>query len=363
MLQVLRTVWGNASSAHTEGRLARAVLEEARAEVAALAGCRPEAVIFTSGGTEANNLAVLGAAYAGGRRRHLVVSALEHASVLEPCRALARQGFELTTVPPGRDGRVDAGAMAAVLRDDTALCALMLANNEVGTLQPVSEVAAACHRGGVPLLVDAVAAAGRVPLAAATASADYLTLAAHKLGGPQGAGALVVADGRGLEPPWRGGAQERRWRPGTEAIAALAGFGCAAHLALSGLERESSRLRRLSDRLAQAVRAVCAEAVPTGALDPEQRLPGLVSFVFPELDGEALRTRLDLDGVSVGAGAACSSGASMASHVLAAMGYPPAACRSAIRLSLGWNTRAADVDHAAAALAAAVAVQRRTRAG
>ncbi len=363
MLEVLSATGGNASSAHAEGRQARAILEQARAEVASLAGCRPEAVIFTSGGTEANNLAVLGAAHADRRRRHLVVSAVEHASVLEPCRALTRAGFEWTVVPPAPDGRVDAGTMAAALRPDTALCALMLANNEVGALQPVVAVAAACRRQGVPLLVDAVAAAGRVPLAAATAAADFVSLAAHKLGGPQGAGALIVAADRDLAPPWRGGSQERRWRPGTEAVAVLAGFGCAARLALIDDGREPARLRRLSSRLAKAVLAVCPEAVPTGPDDLAQRLPGLVSFVFPALDGEALRTRLDLDGVAVGAGAACSSGAAMASHVLAAMGYPSEACRAAVRLSLGWNTRAADVDRAAAALGAAVALQRRSRAG
>ena len=362
MLHVLRATFGNASSAHAEGRQARAVLEQARAEVAALAGCRADAVIFTSGGTEANNLAILGAAHADPRRRHLVVSAVEHASVLEPCRALARSGFECTVVAPAADGCVDAGAMAAALRADTALCALMLANNEVGALQPVAAVAAACRRRGVRLLVDAVAAAGRVPLAPVSAVADYVSLAAHKLGGPQGAGALIVAPDCDLTPPWRGGGQERRWRPGTEAVAALAGFGCAARLADDG-GREAVRLRRLGTRLAGAVLAACPDAVATGPAEAARRLPGLVSFVFPTLDGEALRTRLDLDGIAVGAGAACSSGAVMASHVLQAMGYARAVCRTAVRLSLGWNTRASDVERAAGAIGAAAALQRQARAG
>jgi cysteine desulfurase len=359
LLAAYEVAWANASSVHASGRAARAGLERARAQVAALVGARPERVVFTSGATEANNLAIRGSVALRPERRHIVVSAVEHHSVLEPCRALARAGLRVTEVPPDGEGRVDPERMAAALGPDTALCALMLANNEVGAVQPVAAVAAACRRAGVPLLVDAVAAAGRIPIDVGALGADLLSLTAHKLGGPKGAGALYVAEGCELAPLCHGGAQERRWRPGTEDVPACVGFGVAAELAARELPEEAGRLRALDRRLRAAILAADLGAVPTGPRQEAARLPGLVSFAFPGLDGEALMVQLDLLGIEASTGAACTSGSVEPSHVLSAMGLPPAACRAPLRLSLGRGSGQADVEAAVAALREAVATQRR----
>jgi cysteine desulfurase len=359
MLRAYAGAWANPSSVHGSGRAARAYLERARGQVAALLRCPPERLVFTSGATEANNLAVFGTVGARPGRRHVVVSAVEHHSVLEPCRTLARRGYRITEVPPEPDGRLRAERVAEALQEDTALCALMLANNEVGALQPVREVAAACRAAGVPLLVDAVAAAGRIPLDVAGLGADLVTVTSHKIGGPKGAGALYVAEGLELVPLCYGGAQERRWRPGTEDVAACVGFGVAAELAAAEVAEEAARLRRLDRRLREAVLTADLGAVPTGPTEEEARLPGLVSFAFPGLDGEALLVSLDLLGVEASSGAACTSGSVQPSHVLAAMGLPPAACRAPLRLSLGRETTEEDVEAAVAALREAVARQRR----
>jgi cysteine desulfurase len=354
MCAVLRDSWGNASSPHGAGRRARAAVERARAQVAGLIHCPPDRLVFTSGGTEANNLAVLGTAALAPERRHVVVSAIEHRSVLDACLALGRRGHALTIVPPDGDGRVPAARVAAALRDDTALCALMLANNEVGALQPVADVGAACRARGVPLLVDAVAAAGKLPLGVDDLGADLLTLSAHKLGGPQGAGALYVAAHRELAPLVHGGGQERRWRPGTENVAAIAAFGVAAELAGRELPAAAARLRLLDARLRAAVLAADCGAVPTGPADPALRVPGVSSFAFPGCDGEALLVALDLLGVAASGGSACTSGSVEPSHVLAAMGLPADVCRAPLRLSLGTGTLESDLEQAVAALREAV---------
>ena len=354
------SAWANPSSPHAPGRQARAVVERARAEVAARLGCAPPEIIFTSGATEANNLAVLGAAAAASpRRREIVVSAVEHHSVLEPCRALRARGFAVREVPPDPAGCVPAAAVAAALGPGTALCALMFANNEVGTLQPVAEVAAACGARDVPLLVDAVAAAGREDLGAA-AGAAFVTLSAHKLGGPKGAGALRVAPEAEILPPWSGGAQERGWRPGTEDVAAIAGFGAAARAARLGLGAEARRLRELEARLRAGLGSVPGLR-PVGPGDPGERVPGLLSCACCGLDGQALLVALDLLGVAVGSGAACTSGSLLPSHVLLAMGLPAAECRFPLRFSLGWCSTEADVDAALRALREAAGLQARRR--
>ena len=346
--------WGNPSSAHAAGRQARAVVERARRQVAGLLRCDPTRLIFTSGGTEAANLAVLGTAGARPERRHLVLSAIEHHCVLDACRALGRSGYSLTLVAPDREGRIAAADIAAALRPETALCALMLANNEVAALQPVAEAAAACRAAGVPLLVDAVAAAGRVPVEPAALGADLLALSAHKLGGCKGAGALYVGPGCALAPLLHGGGQERRWRPGTENVSALAAFGVAAELAAGELPARAARLAALEARLRAAVASAGCGALATGPAQAAARVPGLVSYAFPGLDGEALLVSLDLEGVAASAGAACTSGSLEPSHVLAAMGLPPEACRASLRLSLGAESSEAELEAAAAALGRAV---------
>lgn len=350
MLAVYRDDWANASSVHSPGRRARARVERARAQVAALLGCPPERLIFTSGGTEANNLALLGAAAATQARPQVVVSAVEHHSVLDAAAFLARSGRKVTQVPPAADGRVAPAEFAAALGPETAVAALMLANNEVGAIQPVAAVAKRAAAVGAPLLVDAVAAAGRLPVRVGELGADFLTVSAHKLGGPQGVGALYLRPGRELLPLQHGGGQERRWRPGTENVAGIAAFGVAAELAACELAETATRLARLGGALEAAILGAGCGAVRTGPADPAARVPGLVSLAFPDLDGDALLVALDLEGVAAGAGAACTSGSLQPSHVLRAMGLPPAACRAPLRLSLGRDTTAADVDFLAAAV-------------
>ena len=357
MAEVSVRAWGNPSSPHAAGRRARAVVERARRQVAAVLGAAPSEIVFTSGGTEANNLAVSGTAGARPEHRHLVASAIEHHSVLEACRALARHGYGLSLVPPDRDGFVPAERVLAALRPDTALCCLMLANNEVGSVQPVGAVAGGCRAAGVPLLVDAVAAGGRLALRAPELGADFLSLSAHKFGGPKGVGVLYVRTGRELAPMLHGGGQERRWRPGTENVPAIAAGALALELAAMELESTAAVLRSRAGELTRAVRALCPAALPTGPEDPARRLPGLVSFAFPDLDGDALLATLDLLGVAAGSGAACTSGSREPSHVLAAMGHDRAACRAALRLSLGTETSSFEVAEAARAVAAAVARQ------
>lgn len=338
---------GNPSSLHAEGRQARAAVEAARREVAALIGCKPAEIVFTSGGTEADNLALFGAAM--GRPVHLICSAVEHHAVLDACQALARQGCELTVVPVDRLGRLDPEQVRAALRPHTAIVSVMLANNEVATIEPVAEIAAICRANGVLCHTDAVQAVGKMPVDVGALDVDLLTLTAHKIYGPKGIGALYVRAGVELEPLVHGGGQERRWRPGTENVPGIVGFGRAAALARAGLEERAAHLRTLSQRLAAQVDF--GEA--TG--DPVHRLPGLCSYLFPGVDGQALLAALDLAGVAAASGSACTSGAPEPSHVLVAMGLPQEVALTAVRLAFGAPTTVEDVDFVAAVLRDTVA--------
>lgn len=348
--EAVAEVWGNPSSVHAKGREARRRVEAARRQVAALLHALPSEIVFTSGGTEADNLALFGAVPPGG---HLVTSAVEHHAVLDACDALQRAGCAVTVVAVDRLGRVDPADVEAALRPDTALVSLMLANNEVGTLQPVAEVAARVRARNprVRVHTDAVAACGRIPVDVDALGVDLATVSAHKIYGPKGAGALYVRRGTHLEPRQHGGSQERRWRPGTENVPGIVGFGVAAELAARELPERARHLRELSDRLR---RQIAGE--PTGDPDPEGRSPGLCSFVFPPaLDGEALLVKLDLEGVCASSGSACTSGAVEPSHVLLACGHPRDVALTALRLSLGAGNTAAEVDAAARIVNAAVA--------
>jgi cysteine desulfurase len=340
--------WGNPSSLHAEGREARAALETARREVAALIGAQPQEIIFTSGGTEADNLAILGA----GGRGHVICSAVEHHAVLDACRAHGR----FTLVPVDRRGRVDPEDVRRALRPETTLVSVMLANNEVGTIQPVAEIAAVCRAAGVLLHTDAVQALGKIPVDVRALGADLLTLSAHKIYGPKGVGALYVRRGVEMDPRGHGGSQERRWRPGTENLPGIVGFGRAAALARRELAERAAHLRSLAGRLAAQVDF----GTPTG--DPVDRLPGLASYVFPGLDGQALLAALDLAGVAAASGSACTSGAPEPSHVLTAMGFAAEDALTAVRLSFGRSTTAADVDYVADTLRATVVRLRGKRA-
>lgn len=322
---------GNPSSVHRYGRAARRLVEDARESVAALAGARAPQVVFTSGGTEANNLALRGT----GRHR-ILVSAGEHPSVLQAAPSVR-------CVPLQRDGRVDLTALAAMLAEDCrpALVSVMLANNETGVLQPVDKVVTLARDFGARVHCDAVQAAGKIPFDMASLGVDMLTLSAHKIGGPQGAGALVVADDLPVEALVRGGGQERGQRAGTESVPAIAGFGAAAEAAV----RTRGMMRTLEvwrDRLEDEVRALAPETAIHGKDAP--RLPNTSCIGWTGMPAETQVMALDLARVAVSSGSACSSGKVHASHVLTAMGETAEAAGAAIRVSLGWNSAEGDVD-------------------
>ena len=322
---------GNASSVHRFGRLARRTVEDAREAVAALVGARPAQVVFTGGGTESNNMALRGA----GRAR-VLVSAGEHVSVLDAVESAEH-------IPLTSDGLVDIESLAGLLAADErpALFSVMLANNETGVIQPVAEVASLARAHGALVHCDAVQGAGRVPLDMAALGVDMLSLSAHKLGGPQGVGALVLGEGVEPAPLLRGGGQERRRRAGTENVAGIAGFGAAAEVAADALD-DSSRLADLRDDLERRVRALAPEAVVFGSGVP--RLANTSCLAVPGWPAETQVMGLDLAGVAVSAGSACSSGKVSPSHVLRAMGVDDAGAGGAIRVSLGWASEAPDVD-------------------
>lgn len=352
---------GNPSSLHAEGRTARRFVEQARAKVAALAGADPREVVFTSGGSEAIAAAFHGVcARAEPTRRRIVVSSIEHSSVLEAARAQASRGFEVVEVPCTSAGVVRAEEFLEALGGGTALAALQLANNETGVLQPLAPIARICAERGVPLLVDAVQAAGKVELARSVLGSSLLALSAHKLGGPQGAGALIVREGTAMASLIPGGAQERRRRGGTEAVAAIAGFGAAAAAALAALEEEGPRLSALRDRFESFLRERFPELRIHGGEVP--RVPNTTSFAVPGVPGETLVIALDMLGFALSTGSACASGAVEPSHVIRAMGHTDEAARGAVRVSLGWSTREGDVEALAAALPAAVLRIRAARA-
>jgi cysteine desulfurase len=345
MLPYLGARFGNPSSVHRRGEAARDAVEHARAQVAALAGVLPEEVVFTASGSEANNLALKGAlANAAPGRTRLVVSAIEHPSVLETARALAARGVPLTVVPVTPDGVLDLGALAAALGDDVALLSLMAVNNEVGTVQPVAEASALARARGARVHVDAVQAAGRRPLAPLTEAADLLTLAGHKLGGPAGAAALVVRRRTRVVPLVHGGQQERGRRAGTEDLAAIVGFGVAAERAAASLAAGGpERVESLGHRLASGLLAAVPGARLNGAAAP--RLGRIVNLCVAGLDGEALLHELDHAGVTISTGSACSAAAAGPSHVLVAMGLRPEDAHASVRFSLGEGNDDSDVDH------------------
>jgi len=333
----------NPSSAHREGARARAALETARAEVAALIGAAPAEIVFTSGATEANNLALRGALAAAGPAAGLVTSAVEHASVLDTARALAADGRPLAIVPVDGEGQVAARDVIAAVGPATRLVTLGLANGEVGAVAPVAEVATALRERNVVVHTDAVQAAGRMPLDVSALGVDLLSLSAHKLGGPAGVGALWVRRGVRLRPELTGGPQERLRRAGTENVAGIVGFGVAARLARNELTDAAARMHALAECLWTGLRARLPDAVRNGpAAGP--RLPNTLNLSVPGCTGESLMVLLDLAGIAVSVGSACAAGAAEPSHVLRAMGRDAEAARGGLRLSLGPTTSAVDVD-------------------
>jgi len=333
---------GNPSSVHAEGRQARKLIEDARARVAGAVGALPRNVIFTSGGTEANALALT-----SGLRRgsglpvtRLVVSAIEHASVLAGGRFLPEA---METIGVARSGLLDLDHLREILGDGPpALVSVMLANNETGAVQPVAEAGEIVHAAGGLLHVDAIQALGKIPFDISEMNADLVTLSAHKIGGPKGVGAVVLAEGvLGFEPLLRGGGQELGRRAGTENVAGIAGFGAAVKAAMGSLVSDAVRLESLRDRLENGLRDTTDAVV---FADGAPRLPNTTLFTVPGLKAETAVIGFDLAGVAVSSGSACSSGKVQPSHVLEAMGFGPELAQGAVRLSLGWSTSDADID-------------------
>ncbi len=345
MQPFLGPAYGNPSSLHQKGREARAAVERARAEVASLIGASPSEIVFTASGTEADNLALVGAFEAGGARRHFVASAIEHPAVLQTLRYLEARGAAVTLVPPDPDGIVPPASVAAALRPDTRLVSVMAANNVLGTLQPFAEIAVLCRERGVLFHTDAVQAAGKLPLDAGRQPFDLLSLSAHKLHGPKGAGALYVRSGVRLTPLVHGGGQERGLRSATENVAGIVGFGAACALAAEARGGEAARLVQLRERLLAGALTQVPELRLLG--HAHKRLPGQLCLALEGREGDTIRLLLALDeaGIQVASGSACSAHhAGEPSHVLLAIGLDPIRARGSLRLSLGRFNDDADVE-------------------
>ncbi len=358
VVSCLGQVYGNASSIHHFGQEAKQRMETARRQIASSIHADPRAVVFTGGGTEADNMAVLGVVRAApGPERHVITSAIEHPAVLAPCAQLEREGVAVTRLPVGAGGAVNPDDVRRALRPETVLVSIMHANNELGTLQPVAEIARVTREAGVPLHVDGVQALGKIPVDVAELGVDLYSMSGHKLYGPKGVGALYVRQGVRLQPVAFGGHHERDRRAGTENVPAIAGFGAAAALAAAGLAAESERLGALRDRLENAI----GERIPSTGVNGARwgRTPNTSNVYFDGIDGEALVIALDLRGFAVSTGSACSSGAITPSHVLTAIGLSSERARSSLRFSLGRANTAAEVDALVDALEASVTHLRR----
>jgi cysteine desulfurase len=335
--------YGNASSIHWYGQQAKMVVERARRQVAALLGARPQEIVFTSGGTEANNLAVLGTVRNAAReRRHVVTTAVEHPSVLDACRQLQREGVEVSFLKPGPDGLVGVDAVREALRPDTVLISVMHANNETGVIQPIREIAAVARAAGVPLHADGVQSAGKIATDVRDLGVDLFSFSAHKIYGPKGVGALYVRRGVRLGPVLFGGHHERDRRGGTENVPGIAGLGAAAELAQRSLTAEAGRLAALRDKLERALVERIDAAGVHGAGAP--RVPNTANLYFEYIEGESLVIALDMKGIAVSTGAACSSGAVEPSHVLTAMGVRPDRAKASLRFSLGRPNTSEQID-------------------
>jgi len=341
---------GNPSSVHRAGQRSRRLLEAARAQVAALVGAVPRQIVFTSGGTESNNLAIFGAVTAASRRRKIISSEIEHSSILAPLAELERRGFDIVRVAPDSDGRIDPARVLATLDGDTALVALGLANSEVGTIQDLAPLAPACRTTGALFHIDAAQAAGRIPVDVEALGCDLMTLSGHKLGAPAGVGALYVRDSSRIAPVVFGGPHESGMRAGTSNLLGAVAFGAAAEALMNAMRPESERIGSLAASLLTQLR----ESIPGLRLNGPivGRLPNTLNLTFPGVLGESMLIALDLEGVEVSMGSACAAGAVEPSHVLRAMGRSVADARSSLRLSLGWNNAADEIDAVAATIPA-----------
>jgi cysteine desulfurase len=342
----LDAFFGNPSSLHQEGRQARECLDRARDQVAALLNADPGEILFTASGTESDNLALTGIIEAlDGHEHHVITSAIEHPAVLETCRKLERRGLVVTYLPPDSEGLIDPDELAGAFRPTTRLVSIMTANNVVGTVQPINELARIAHDHGVLFHTDAVQAAGKIPINVRSQAIDLLSLAAHKINGPKGVGALFVRTGVPIAPIIHGGGQERGLRSATENVAGIAGFGCAAAIARAEMSGEAARLVKLRDRIIETLATTVANAYLIG--HRHRRLPGHACLGFAGMEGESIRLLLSLDeaGVAISTGSACSAHrGSQPSHVLQAMGFDPFRARGSLRVTLGRFNTDADVE-------------------
>jgi len=351
MLPFLADSFGNASSIHSSGQRARAAVDRARDSVAKLLGAKPSEIVFTSGGTESDNLAIFGltagvAAKSAGARKHIITTAIEHHAVLNSCQELQKQGLDVTFVSVGSSGVVDPEEIRRALRSETILISVMHANNELGTIQPIEEIGRIAAEADVYFHCDAVQSAGKLALDVNQLGVDLLSISAHKIYGPKGVGALYVRTGTPLAPQSHGGHHERDLRRGTENVPGIVALGKAAELAIENLQTDSERIAALRDRLEHSVLELVPSAQVNG--DSSHRLPNTSNLSFEAAGGEAMLIALDLLGVECATGAACSSGAVEPSHVLLAIGLSPDQARSSLRFSLGRQTTDEEIDHAIA---------------
>ncbi|MEM3044282.1 MAG: cysteine desulfurase family protein [Candidatus Bathyarchaeia archaeon] len=358
ILPYYESKFGNASSLHWAGREAKEALEKARETVASVLNADRKEIVFTSGGTESDNLAIKGVAYAlKGKGRHLITSAIEHPAVLESFKALQEEGFKVSYIPVGRDGIVDVGRLEEEVRPDTILISVMHANNEVGTIQPIEEIGEIAERNGVCLHTDAVQTMGKLPIDVEKLKVSLLSISAHKIYGPKGVGALYVKDGVKIRPILHGGGHEGALRSGTENVPGIVGLSFAAETAVREMDETVRKMRSLRDQLIKGI----LEQVPGSSLTghPVKRLPNNAHFCFQGVEGESLILTLNEEGIAASTGSACSSKKKEPSHVLLAMGLDPITAKGSLRLTLGrWNSEP-EIDYTVDAVAKAVEKLRR----
>jgi cysteine desulfurase len=343
MVPCLERVYGNPSSIHGAGRDARAAVDDSRDRIAAVLGTKPHEIIFTSGGTESDNLALIGLARSRiAMGRHIVTCQTEHHAVLHACEFLEKDGFKVTWLPVDSRGRVDPDEVEATITGETTLVSIMTANNETGTIQPIKEIARLCRRRGVLFHSDMIQSFGKIPLNFTETGVDAISLAAHKFYGPKGAGLLWLRSGLSIERLHHGGLHEGQRRPGTENVAAIVGMAEAAELAVEDISTEQARLAELRDRLWMGIRKVVPDAIRNG--DAEECLSNTLNVSFPQTDGEILLINLDLEGICASSGSACMVGSIRPSHVLLAMGVWPELAQAAVRFSLGRSTTRTEID-------------------
>jgi cysteine desulfurase len=363
MLPYFSTEFANAASIHTPGQKARAAVETAREQVAALIGARPQEIVFTSGGTESDNHAIFGVVgqaflpVSSSRNAnsppHIITTAIEHEAVLNTCQALEKEGVRVTYLPTTREGQIDLEDLSRAIRPETALITIMHANNELGTVQPLEEIGRIAAAADLHLHTDAVQSAGKIPIDVNALGVDLLSISGHKLYAPKGIGALYVRGGTRLRQLLYGGHHQRGFRPGTENVAGIVGLGKAAEIARLSLADDAKRVSTLRDKLQQGLLQRVPRSRVNGGAAP--RTPNTTNLVFPGVEGEALLIALDLKGLACSTGAACSSGAVEPSHVLTAIGLPPEDARASLRFSLGRHTTSTDIDFALQVVPAVVA--------